>query len=62
MYKRQQQRFARDAKALQMHLMADAVARAGKIDAMLISNRADKFMVVGVFKAGLKHIMVDIRN
>lgn len=40
--------------------MADAVAGAGEVNAVLFGDGADKTVVVGVFKAGLKGIVVDI--
>ena len=40
--------------------MADAVARTGKIQAVFFAHALDIPVVVGVFKAGLQGIMVDI--
>ena len=54
--------FTGNAEPLQMHLMADAVAGAGKIQAVLFAYRLDIAMVVGVFKAGLQGIVIDIRD
>ena len=54
------QGLARHAEALQMHLMADAVARAGKPDPVLFRHRLDVAVVVGVFKARLEGVVVDI--
>ena len=48
------------AEALQMHLMADAVAGAGEVDAVLFTHRLDIAVVVGVLKAGLQGVVVDI--
>ena len=43
-----------------MHLMADAVAGAGEPDAVLGGNGLDVPVIVGVFKAGLEGVVVDI--
>ena len=43
-----------------MHLVADAVAGAGEPDAVLGGNGLDIAVVVGVFKAGLQGVVVDI--
>ena len=50
----------RYAEAFQMHLMADAVAGAGEPDAVLGGNGLDVPVIVGVFKAGLEGVVVDI--
>ena len=50
----------RYAEALQMHLMADAVAGAGEPDAVLGGNGLDVPVIVGVLKAGLEGVVVDI--
>ena len=56
------QRFAGDAEPLQMHLMADAVAGAGEIQPVFLTYRLDITVIVGVFKAGLQGVVVDIRD
>lgn len=43
-----------------MHLVADAVSGAGKVNAVLFGDRLDKAVVVSVFKACLERIVVDI--
>ena len=48
------------AEALQMHLMADAVAGARKINAVLFAHRLNKAVVVGILKACLQCVVVDI--
>ena len=53
---------ARYAEAFQMYLMADAVAGAGEPDAVLGGNGLDIAVVVGVLKAGLQGVVVDIGN
>ena len=45
-----------------MYLMADTVAGTRKINAMLITNRLNIPMIVGVFKTGLQRIMINISN
>ena len=45
-----------------MHLVADAVARAGEIDAVLLCNGLDIAVVVGVLKAGLQRVVVDVSH
>ena len=40
--------------------MADAVARAGEVDAVLFRDGLDVAVVVGVFKAGLQRVVVDV--
>ena len=59
---RADQGLTRDAEPLQMHLMADAVAGAGEIQAVLFAYRLDIPVVVSVFKAGLQGVVIDIRN
>ena len=54
------QGLAGNAEALQMNLMADAVAGTGKVNAVLFGHRLDKAVVVSVFKAGLQGVVVDI--
>ncbi len=54
------QGLAGNAEALQMYLMADAVAGTGKVNAVLFGDRLNKAVVVGVFKAGLQGVVVDI--
>jgi hypothetical protein len=48
------------AEAFQMHLMADAVAGAGEPDAVLGGDGLDVSVVVGVFKAGLEGVVINI--
>ena len=45
-----------------MDLMADAVARTGETDAMLFGYGLDITVVVGIFKACLQGVVVDISN
>ena len=45
-----------------MHLMADAVARFGEIDTVFFGNGLDIFVVIGVFKACLQCVVVNICN
>ena len=45
-----------------MHLMADTVSGAGKAYAVLFGHRLNISVVVCVFKARLKGVVVDIRN
>ena len=51
---------ARHAEAFQMHLVADTVAGAGEPDPMLFCHGLDITVVVGVLKAGLEGVVVDI--
>ena len=55
-----QQGQSRDAEALQMHLVADAVAGLGAEDAVLLGHALDVLMVIRVFKAGLQGVVVNI--
>ena len=57
---RADERLARLAEALQMHLMADAVAGAGEAHAVFARHGLDKAVVVGIFKAALEGVVVDI--
>ena len=59
---RADERLARLAEPLQMDLVADAVARTGEIHAVLGSNRLQIPVIVGVFKAGLKGVVIHISN
>ena len=59
---RADQGFARNAKALQVHLVANAVARAGEVNAMLLRHGLNVSVVVGVLKAGLQGVVVDVRH
>ena len=52
--------FPRGTEALQMDLVADAVARTGEIDPVLLGHGLDVAVVVGVFKAALQGIVVNI--
>ena len=56
------ERFAGFGEAFQMHLMADAVARAGVAHADLFGDGADETVVVGVHKAALQRVVVDISD
>ena len=53
---------AGDGKTFQVKLVADAVAGTRKINTVLFCDRADKTVVVRIFKAGLKGIVVDISD
>ena len=57
-----QQRHAGHAEALQVHLVADAVAGLGAVDAVLAGHGLDILMIVRVLKAGLQGVVVDIRH
>ena len=57
---RADQGLARDAEALQMDLVADVVTRPGEVDAVLFGDGADKAVVVRIFKAGLKGVVIDV--
>ena len=59
---RTDQRLAGFGKALQMHLVADAVAGAGIPHADLFGDRADEAVVVGVHKAALERVVVDVSD
>ena len=54
------QGLARDAKPLQMYLVADTVARTGEANAVLLGHAADKTMVICIFKAVLQCVMIDV--
>ena len=56
------QGFAGNAEPFQVHLVTDAVARTGEPDAVLLSHGTDKPVVVGVFKAGLQGVVVDVSD
>ena len=51
---------ARHAVALQVHLVADAVAGAGEVHPDLFGHGLGVFVVVGVFKARLQGVVVDV--
>ena len=51
---------AGDAEALQVDLVADAVAGAGEVQAVLLCHGLDVPVVVGVLKAGLQGVVVDV--
>ena len=53
---------ARCAEALKMYLMADAVAGLGIVDAVLLCDGTDIFVVIRVFEARLQGIMVNVRD
>ena len=57
---RAEQRFAGNAKALDVDLVANTIARLGKSDAVLAGNRLDVHVVVGVFETGWQGIVVDV--
>ena len=57
---RADERLAGLAEALQMYLMADAVAGAGEAHAVFARHGLDKAVVVGVFKAALEGVVVYI--
>ena len=57
---RADERLARLAEALKVHLMADAVAGAREPDAVLCGHGLEVAVVVRVFKAGLQRVVVDI--
>ena len=59
---RTDQGLARCAEALQMHLMADAVACLRIVDAVLLSDRTDIFVVVRILEAGLQGIVVNVSD
>ena len=59
---RADQGLARNAEALQVHLVANAVARAGEVNAMLLRHGLNVSVVVGVLKAGLQGVVVDVRH
>ena len=48
------------AEALQMHLMADAVAGAGEIHAVLCGDGLQIAVVVAVLKAALEGVVIDV--
>ena len=56
------QGFAGCAEAFQVDLVADAVTGFGVVDAMLFGDGADVFVVIGIFKAGLEGIVVDVSD
>ena len=53
---------ARCAEALEVYLMTDAVAGLGIVDAVLLCDGTDIFVVIRVFEAGLQGIMVNVRD
>ena len=59
---RADQRLARRAEALQMNLMADAVACLGIINAVLSGYRTDVFVVIRILEAGLQGIVVNVSD
>ena len=59
---RTQQRLARFVKPLQLHLMTDPVARPGEQNAVTIRDRAQILMIIGIFKAVLQRIVIDIAH
>ena len=59
---RADQGLARCAEALQMHLMADAVACLRIVDTVLLSDRTDIFVVVRILEAGLQGIVVNVSD
>src|SRR5438552_2935005 len=59
---RAEQRIAGDGEALQVYLVADAVAGPREIDAVFSGNGLQETMVVGVLEAGLEHIVVNVAH
>ena len=59
---RPDERFPGDSEALQMHLMADAVARAREAQPVLFGDGLDITVVVGVFKPVLKGVVIYVRH
>ena len=57
---RAQQRRARHGKALQVHLMADAIARPRVIEAVFRGHVLEIDVVVGVAKIPLQHVVIDV--
>ena len=55
-----QQRHARHAEALQLHLVADSVSGFRAPDPVLLRDALDILVVVRVFKSGLQRIVVDV--
>ena len=50
------------AEAFQMHLMADAVAGTGEANTVFFCHRLNIAVIVGILKARLKRVMVDISD
>ena len=59
---RAQQGHAWHAEPLQIHLMANTVAGLGAPNAVLAGHGLDVHMVVGIFKAGLQGIVINISH
>ena len=59
---RADQGLARDTEAFQMDLVADTVTRPGEVDAVFFGDGADKAVVVRIFKAGLKGVVIDVSH
>ncbi len=59
---RAEQGLPRHAEAFDVHLMADAVARLGKADAVFFGNTLDIHMIVRVLKTGLQRVVVDVSD
>lgn len=57
---RTDQRLSRFAESLKMNLMAYAVSRTGKVQPVFLCHRLNKPVVVGIFKAGLQGVVIDI--
>ena len=57
-----EERLAGGAEALQVHLVADAVARPREVDAVLGRDALQEAMVVGVLEARLEHVVVDVAD
>ncbi len=57
---RPQKNVTRGAEALQVDLMADAVARPGKVDAVLGGYTLEEAVVVGVLEPCLEHVVIDV--
>ncbi len=59
---RAKQCLARNAKSLQVNLVADAIARTREIDAVLSCYRLEKTVVICILKACLQSVVVNIGN
>ena len=59
---RAEKRLSGDAEVFKLKLMAYSVSGFGKKDAMPFCDTFDELMIVRVFKARLKRVMVDISD
>jgi hypothetical protein len=50
--------FARLSESFQMNLMANAVARSGKVEAVFFRHGLNESVVVGVFKSRLESVVI----